>query len=30
VLAAFSDSAENENAVADLIAGGILFMPWQG
>ncbi|MFL6635227.1 MAG: DUF4214 domain-containing protein [Massilia sp.] len=30
VLAAFSDSAENENAVADLIAGGILFTPWQG
>jgi len=30
VLAAFSDSAENKDAVADLIANGILFTPWQG
>ena len=30
VLAAFSDSAENKDAVADLIASGILFTPWQG
>jgi len=30
VLAAFSDSAENKDAVADLIADGILFTPWQG
>jgi Ca2+-binding RTX toxin-like protein len=30
VLAAFSESAENKDAVADLIADGILFTPWQG
>jgi Ca2+-binding RTX toxin-like protein len=30
VLAAFSESAENKDAVADLIASGILFTPWQG
>jgi hypothetical protein len=30
VLAAFSDSAENKDAVAELIASGILFTPWQG
>ncbi len=30
VLAAFSESAENKDAVADLIANGILFTPWQG
>jgi Ca2+-binding RTX toxin-like protein len=30
VLAAFSDSAENKDAVADLIASGILFTPWHG
>jgi hypothetical protein len=30
VLAAFSDSAENKDAVAELVARGILFTPWQG
>jgi Ca2+-binding RTX toxin-like protein len=30
VLAAFSESAENKDAVADLIANGILFTPWHG
>ena len=30
VLAAFSDSGENKDAVAELIASGILFTPWQG
>ncbi|WP_267874924.1 type I secretion C-terminal target domain-containing protein [Massilia sp. Root335] len=30
VLAAFSESGENHDAVADLIANGILFTPWQG
>jgi hypothetical protein len=30
VLAAFSESAENKDAVADLIADGILFTPWHG
>ncbi|GAA5230811.1 hypothetical protein GCM10025794_28820 [Massilia kyonggiensis] len=30
VLAAFSESAGNKDAVADLIANGILFTPWQG
>jgi hypothetical protein len=30
VLAAFSEGHENKDAVADLIANGILFTPWQG
>jgi Ca2+-binding RTX toxin-like protein len=30
VLASFSESAENKDAVADLIGSGILFTPWQG
>jgi Ca2+-binding RTX toxin-like protein len=30
VLAAFSESAENRDAVAELVASGILFTPWHG
>ena len=30
VLAFFSDSAENQGATAELIAGGIAFAPWNG